>query len=123
MKLTVRIKELEKLAEKATPGPWVTGKYSVSEYLHVDGPVSRVEGCAGSATFFNDNDAILIAASRTAVPELCKAIKELEQELHRCVHVMGEALTTPDCPASREYIGACLEDAVFSARALIAKLG
>ena len=74
------VEKYEKLAGAATAGPWeVTGEGdwdrevgSALEY------VCRGPGDYAGDSCFEEADAALIAASRTAIPELCAYVHELE---------------------------------------------
>lgn len=65
-----KLEELEKLVEKATPGPWKL--HESGHYLFIDAEapnlVRTVPACVSDNQF--------IAASRTAIPELCAALRD-----------------------------------------------
>jgi hypothetical protein len=85
------VEKYEKLAGAATAGPWeVTGEGdwdrevgSALEY------VCRGPGDYAGDSCFEEADAALIAASRTAIPELCAYIRHMEAKIEL---YMGESL-------------------------------
>lgn len=74
-----RIEELEALAAKATPGPWTASlMWAVEpnyEEVGEDTPPVVTEEAIDRL-----DDVKFIAASRTAVPELCAIIRELLED-------------------------------------------
>lgn len=86
--MTVKLSEIEKAAEGATSGPWKRGWYA-----GVVDPKSRVmtdrdgyNSCL--ADYLSEPDATFIAASRTAVPALTAALRDV-LTLHRPVRYAG----------------------------------
>lgn len=67
--MSVDLEALERLAEAATRGPWRPGVLW-SDGAYPVGPYSRHESAAKA-------DAAFIAASREAVPALCREVREL----------------------------------------------
>ena len=76
--LIARVREL---AADATPGPWETeypfSSAGTAKYYDVDGPV------AGVAEYVEGPDAALIAAYRTAAPELADRLERAMAEVER----------------------------------------
>lgn len=81
-------KRLRDLAEKATPGPWIK---DFSDFIQVGGEAigtcERYENAYPNAEF--------IAASRTAIPQLCDALEGYikdRAELERQISVLTRKL-------------------------------
>jgi hypothetical protein len=72
-----QIEEMERLLEKATPGPWTIDEYG--DIVHY--------GPYGDAALFpqgaSDEDQKLVAAARSFVPEAIREIKELRAQIAR----------------------------------------
>lgn len=69
------VSQLEQLSEKATPGPWFSVKgyegLGYCDSTHVSREV-----------IVKDVNAQFIAASREAIPELCRAVREMNSLLN-----------------------------------------
>lgn len=92
--MTVKLSEIEKAAEGATPGPWKRGWYA-----GVVDPKSRVmTDRAGYNTcladYLSEADATFIAASRTAIPAMTAVLRDV-LALHRPLNDLG----SPPCAA------------------------
>ena len=74
------LREVEALAEKATPGPWRsvwTGNTVKSHRVYAEGPEARN---IASGISPNTGNAEFIAASRAAVPRMAAEIRRLREE-------------------------------------------
>ncbi len=94
-----RREEIRARAEKATPGPWVTGigkradDYG-DEYVYVADTSPGLDGLF--AEFADDTgteraDADFIAHSRTDLPDLLDALEEQERECERLREIVRDA--------------------------------
>jgi hypothetical protein len=89
----LRLDELERLEQAATPGPWETSECDCARACKVnvsdaDGygialgwPYANIRTVLKNDQCANQSDAALIVAARNALPELIRRIRELEQEL------------------------------------------
>jgi hypothetical protein len=80
----INLEELERLAAKATPGPWVANNWG--RVWHTPNPNSTRLVCDTMRNTVRNPkswraNARLIAAMREALPELIARVRELEQEL------------------------------------------
>lgn len=80
MTIDERLKIIEQRCEKATPGPWTNGS-TKGACVYVQNGKRIVFGVNESVPgFCRDEDGVFIAASRTDVPALCRALrKAIEQ--------------------------------------------
>jgi hypothetical protein len=89
----LRLDELERLEQAATPGPWETSECDCDRACKVnisdaDGygiamcwPYANIRTALKKDQCASQADAALIVAARNALPALIRRIRELEQEL------------------------------------------
>lgn len=76
--MPVDLKELRRLHEAATPGPWF--KYMRTVTVEENGWDVEVAECSNNARGTVEADAALIAAARNALPELLDRLEAAESE-------------------------------------------
>jgi hypothetical protein len=110
-----RLEELKKLCEDATPGPWEvdTNEPFTNDMVGVFSPTAKMyavlfrdQETEDDAEIVSPSDAALIAASRTALPELIAEVEFLTKvaeqaimstELYNYTSVLG-------CPELAQYL-------------------
>lgn len=83
-----RLEEIEARAEKATPGPWIWGDYSVGWSIMYARVLKRGAGRYQICDFATRDDAEFIAACREDKPWLCQVVREL---FAQCAVMRGAA--------------------------------
>ena len=70
------LEEFEAICEKATPGPWVSKRGAIKIGNECDHTVSGPHAMLRGGVSCHQNDAQFIAACRTMVPRMIKALKD-----------------------------------------------
>lgn len=85
--------DLAKLCDEATPGPWEIKRDSIPEFEFKRCYLYSPKNECLSTQYSNDhyNNAMLIAAARTYMPELISRVRKLEAERDKLITVARAA--------------------------------